>query len=62
MAKKAKIQRSGKTKWMVMVYMAGDNNLDGAAHGPVMIFKQPNTIATITRLIANVRHRSNFMP
>ena len=22
---------SGKAKWTVMVYMAGDNNLDGAA-------------------------------
>jgi len=31
MAHKAKIQRSGKAKWTVMVYMAGDNNLDGAA-------------------------------
>lgn len=31
MADKAKIQRSGKAKWTVMVYMAGDNNLDGAA-------------------------------
>jgi len=28
---KAKIQQSGKAKWAVMVYMAGDNNLDGAA-------------------------------
>ncbi|OPY07587.1 MAG: Clostripain precursor [Syntrophaceae bacterium PtaB.Bin095] len=31
MADRAKIQRSGKAKWTVMVYMAGDNNLDGAA-------------------------------
>jgi hypothetical protein len=31
MVDKAKIQRSGKAKWTVMVYMAGDNNLDGAA-------------------------------
>ena len=31
MADKAKIQQSGKAKWTVMVYMAGDNNLDGAA-------------------------------
>jgi len=31
MADKAKIQRSDKAKWTVMVYMAGDNNLDGAA-------------------------------
>lgn len=31
MADKAKIQRSGKASWTVMVYMAGDNNLDGAA-------------------------------
>jgi hypothetical protein len=31
MADKAKIQRSGKAKWTFMVYMAGDNNLDGAA-------------------------------
>jgi len=31
MADKAKIHRSGKAKWTVMVYMAGDNNLDGAA-------------------------------
>jgi len=31
MAYKAKIQQSGKAKWTVMVYMAGDNNLDGAA-------------------------------
>ncbi|HOU78580.1 MAG TPA: clostripain-related cysteine peptidase [Syntrophales bacterium] len=31
MSDKAKIQRSGKAKWTVMVYMAGDNNLDGAA-------------------------------
>ena len=31
MADKAKIQRNSKTKWTVMVYMAGDNNLDGAA-------------------------------
>jgi len=31
MAGKAKIQQSGKAKWAFMVYMAGDNNLDGAA-------------------------------
>ena len=31
MADKAMIQQSGKAKWTVMVYMAGDNNLDGAA-------------------------------
>ncbi len=31
MVDKARIQRSGKAKWTVMVYMAGDNNLDGAA-------------------------------
>ena len=31
MADRAKIQRSGKAKWTVMVYMAGDNNRDGAA-------------------------------
>ncbi len=31
MADKAKIQCNGKAKWTVMVYMAGDNNLDGAA-------------------------------
>jgi len=31
MADKAKIQRSGQAKWTFMVYMAGDNNLDGAA-------------------------------
>ena len=31
MADKTKIQQSGKAKWTVMVYMAGDNNLDGAA-------------------------------
>jgi len=31
MAAKAMIQQSGKAKWTLMVYMAGDNNLDGAA-------------------------------
>ena len=31
MAGKATIQQSGKAKWTFMVYMAGDNNLDGAA-------------------------------
>ncbi len=31
MVDKAKIQCNGKAKWTVMVYMAGDNNLDGAA-------------------------------
>jgi len=31
MTDKAMIQQSGKAKWTVMVYMAGDNNLDGAA-------------------------------
>ena len=31
MVDKAKIQHNGKAKWTVMVYMAGDNNLDGAA-------------------------------
>jgi len=29
--KRAKIQQRGKAGWTVMVYMAGDNNLDGAA-------------------------------
>ncbi len=28
---KAQSVTSGKAKWTVMVYMAGDNNLDGAA-------------------------------
>jgi hypothetical protein len=27
----AQANASGKAKWTVMVYMAGDNNLDGAA-------------------------------
>jgi hypothetical protein len=31
MADKAKFQKSGKAKWTFLVYMAGDNNLDGAA-------------------------------
>ena len=31
MSDKVTIQQSGKAKWTVMVYMAGDNNLDGAA-------------------------------
>jgi len=31
MAGKATIQQSGKAKWTFIVYMAGDNNLDGAA-------------------------------
>ena len=31
MADKATIQQSGKAKWTFLVYMAGDNNLDGAA-------------------------------
>jgi hypothetical protein len=31
MADTAKIQQSGNAKWTFMVYMAGDNNLDGAA-------------------------------
>ena len=28
---KAQSNASGKAKWKVMVYMVGDNNLDGAA-------------------------------
>jgi len=56
MADKAKNQQSGQAKWTVMVYMAGDNNLDGAAppghrrDGPGGINQGLNCLVQLDRL------------
>jgi hypothetical protein len=34
---KAQANASSKAKWTVMVYMTGDNNLDGAALRDIMV-------------------------
>jgi len=63
MVDKATIQQSGKAKWTVMVYMAGDNNLDGAALRDIEEMAQgwvrPNWFSTVVKIIdilKNSRH------
>ena len=51
MVDKARIQCSGKAKWTVMVYMAGDNNLDGAALRDIEEMAQVGTTKDVNILV-----------
>ena len=48
---KAKIQSSGKAKWTVMVYIAGDNNLDGAALWDIKEMAQAGSTKDVNILV-----------
>ncbi|MBN1382192.1 MAG: hypothetical protein JXA41_10990 [Deltaproteobacteria bacterium] len=48
---KAAIQSGGTAKWTVMVYIAGDNNLDGAALGDIREMAQAGSTKDVNILV-----------